>query len=200
MDEVICMKNLFDRETAKKIKQLNEISGLDHRSKPYDINNKDDLKEMLRIKVCALLDYTEYEGTLNELLERLDESIEYYDAATWLSFTMDTKEPDKLLTKCYDTTRKASDNFRKLIDKTFNECLEALIIVFNKDEETQKYIIGFYIDDIEKIQKRLDELSFKVWRIKNAYIMDEAYNNFIVYFEKYITKEQDDDDDDYEEE
>ena len=175
------MKNLFDKENLRKIDLLNKVSGLNHRSKPFDIKNKEDLNEMFKIKVCALLDYIEYQGILDELLERLDESIEYYDTSTWLSFTMDIQEPDKLLTKCYDTTRKASDNFYKLTERTSDECLEALKMVINSNEETQRSILGFYICNIINIEDKLSDIFDNIYNVKNSYNMEEAYNNFIEF-------------------
>lgn len=186
---VILMKNLFDKENSRKIKLLNKVSGLNHRSTPYDVNNVDDLKEMLRIKVCALLDYTEYEKILDDLLEKLDESIEYYDTSTWLSFTMDISEPDRLLTKCYDTTRKASDNFSRLTERTSDECLEALRIVLNSKEEIQKSILGFYICNTVNVEEKLIDIFDNVYDIRYAYNMDEAYNNFIEFIKMYLVNE-----------
>jgi len=183
------LKNLFNRETVKKIDLLNKHSGLNHRTKPYDINNKEDLHPLLKIKVCALLDYLEYERILEDLLERLDESIEYYDTSTWLSFTVDINEPDKLLTKCYDTTRKASDNFRILIDRTTDECFEVLSIVLNSNEEIQKSILGFYINDFSSIKDQVKDILDSVYEVENSYVMDEAFKNFIEYLSKYLVKE-----------
>lgn len=183
------MKNLFDKENSREIDILNKVSGLNHRSKPFDIKNIDDLNEMLRIKVCELLDYTEYTEILDELLERLDESIEYYDASTWLSFTMDIREPDKLLIKCYESTRKASDNFHKLTKRTSEECLEVLRIVLNSNEEIQKNILGFNICNTDNIEEQLMDIFDNIYNVKNAYNMNEAHNNFIEFIKTYLVKE-----------
>lgn len=45
------MKSLFDKKNSEMIDILDKASELNYRSKPYDINNVKDLKEMLKIKV-----------------------------------------------------------------------------------------------------------------------------------------------------
>ncbi|HHX11463.1 MAG TPA: hypothetical protein GX731_01475, partial [Clostridiales bacterium] len=68
-------------EKRKEAANNNEHFGMEHRHKPMDLNNAEDLCEYLKFKSCAFLDYLNYYGELNNLLERYDESIEYYDPA-----------------------------------------------------------------------------------------------------------------------
>ncbi|MFZ5353949.1 MAG: hypothetical protein ACOZCL_14685 [Bacillota bacterium] len=137
------MSNFFDRENLEKIKLLNEKAVISHRTKPFDLNNINDLEELLKYKVCAFLDYKEYEMTIDDVLEHFDESMEYYDTATWLNVSLGTNNPDKLLEKCYNSTRKAADDFYKLTQRAEKECKEVLYIIVDSDEETQKSILGF---------------------------------------------------------
>ncbi|MDD5703392.1 MAG: hypothetical protein PHU23_15265, partial [Dehalococcoidales bacterium] len=156
------------------------------RTKPFDVNNSDDLKEMLNIRVCALLDYVEYETILDDLLERFDESIEYYDASTWLSFTTEISEPDKLLQKCYVDTRRASDSFQELTDKAANECAEALRIVLNSHVEMQNKVLGFNINGITDVENRLNNAFEEIYDVVNSHKMNEAYNNFVEFIKERL--------------
>ena len=184
------MKNLFDKNTAKGIERLNQASGLHHRSKPYDINNKEDLKEMLKIKVCAISDYLEYSDRLEDLLELIDESIEYFDVSTWLSFTRDEYESDKLLTKCYDSTSKANDNFRKLVDRTKKEVLEVLNIILNSREDIQVGIFGFSLSNIKDINKKLKDATDHLYEIEYEYNMEHAFEKFKEFLKNYLFGEK----------
>lgn len=180
------MKNLFDKETSKKIDMLNKISDLNHRSKPYDFNNSDDMKELLRIKVCALLDYCEYSMELNNILERLDESIEYYDTATWLSFTMDVAESDKTLIQCYKSVRKACNDFSRLETKTEKECNNILNFIINSDNKTQRSILGFTIDSDINIERLLEYVFDNIYDVENDYVMEQAFTNFVNFFKECL--------------
>lgn len=180
------MKSLFNKKNLKKVDLLNKALGMNHRSKPYDLNRVEDLEEMLKIKVCALLDYLEYEMILEDVLERLDESIEYYDAPTWLSFTEDISEPDKLLIKCYSSTKRACYDYGKLTERTSKECMEILQVVLNGNKEVQDTILGFNVIDISYTQDQLVDIFANIYEIGNSYNMEEAYNKFIVYIKEQL--------------
>lgn len=182
------MKYLFDKNITKGIERLNQISGLNHRTKPYDINNREDLKDMLKIKVCALLDYIEYNRRLANLLELIDESIEYFDTSTWLSFTSDKYDSDKLLMKCYDSTRKACDNFDKLVDRTEKEVQEVLSILINSKEDTQIYILGFSLSNIKDINERLNVAVEQAHEIEYEYNMEKAFEKFKEFLKKCLSE------------
>jgi len=168
---------------------LNHISGLKHRTKPFDINNKEDLEEMLKIKVCALSDYMEYGRELENILELLDESIEYFDTSTWLSFTHDGHKPDKLLIRCYDSVREASDNFEKLVSRTEKEVLEVLKIILNSNENLQIDILGFSLRKIKNVNKKLKEAVENAYEIEYEYNMEKAFDKFKEFLRKYLLEE-----------
>ncbi len=133
------------------------------------------------MKVCALLDYNEYNDLLNDLLDRFDESIEYYDTRTWLSFTMDIEKPDALLIKCYKSIRKASDDLSKLVDKTSDEFKKAFKLVFGSNTELQKAVIGFEIKSIVNFEKIVDDILDNIYEVKNSNNIEEAYDNFLSF-------------------
>ena len=175
------MNNFYTPEDRIKIEKLNEISDLHHRSTPYDFNKSDDLIEMFKMKVCALLDYIEYDDLLGNLLERFDESIEYYDTRTWLSFTTDVEKPDTLLIKCYKSIRKAYDDLNNLVEKTSDEFKKVFKLVFDSNEEMQKAVIGFEIQSNLNFEKTVDDILDYIYEVKNSKNMEEAYDNFLSF-------------------
>jgi len=156
----------------------------------YDIKNKDDLKELLKIKVCALLDYLEYSKRLDDLLEMFDESIEHYSTSTWLSFTLDGYGSDELLKKCYDSTRKASDNFNELVDRTTKEVLEVLNAILNSREDIQIYILGFSLNGVNNINEKLRDAVEDAYEIEYEYNMEEAFEKFKKFLKNYLFEEK----------
>jgi len=181
------MSNFFDKEDVKKIKILNECLGMKHRHKPMDFNNVADLLEHLKYKSCAFLDYTNYYGELNNLLEKYDESMEYYDASTWFNLSIDGGKVDELLSESYTALNQADSMFRKLSNRAAEECAEALIIVLGAKNSLQKYILGAEYDlNHEIIKKIIEEVFEDPYEIEYHYNMEDAFESFIKYINETI--------------
>jgi len=181
------MSNFFDKEDVMKIKILNENLGMKHRHKPMDFNNAEDLCEYLKFKSCAFLDYLNYYGELNNLLERYDESIEYYDTATWFNLTVDTKKADKLLLESYAALSQAENVFYKLSDKAEKECREALTIVLKSKKSLQKSLLGFEYDLNDEIIKKIINGVFEEPEgIEYHYNMESSFENFTQHVNETI--------------
>jgi len=182
------MSNFFDRENLEKIKLLNEKAGMSHRTKPYDLNNIKDLDELLKYKVCAFWDYKEYQMTIDDVLDHFDESMEYYDTATWLDFSISTNKPDKLLQKCYKSLRKATDDFLELTQRAEKECKEVLYIVADSDEETQKSILGFAVKKTKNFNEIIENIFDEITDLEYEYNMEKAYENFKTFLRENLEK------------
>ncbi len=180
------MSNYFDRENIEKIKLLNEKAGMSHRTKPYDLNNITDLDELFKYRVCAFLDYHEYEMTLGDVLEHFDESMEYYDTATWLDLSVSTNKPDKLLQKCYKSLRKAADDFLELAQRAENECKEVLYIIADSDKETQKSILGFTVKKTDNLNEITEDIFDEITDLEYEYNMEKAYENFKTFLKEHL--------------
>lgn len=180
------MNNFFDRENLEKIKLLNEKSGMSHRAKPYDLNNIKDFDELLKYKVCAFLDYKEYQMTIDDVLEHFDESMEYYDTVTWLNGSLGTNNPDKLLERCYSSTRKAADDFYKLAERAEQECKKVLYMAIDSDDETQKYVLGFTIRKTKKLNEIIDNIFDEITDLEYEYNMEHAYENFKTFLREKL--------------
>lgn len=94
--------------------------------------------ESLKYKSCAFLDYTSYYNQLSDLVEEYDESLEYYDTATWINLTVNDQKVDKLSYKAYKALIKTEEVFNDLVNSSEKECTEALKIVLKSDGKLQK--------------------------------------------------------------
>jgi hypothetical protein len=79
------MSNFFDKDDAEHIRMLNAASGYNHRSKPYNLNNPDDLSEMLQYAVGEFSDYRKYFFNLVKISEDFMAMTEKTQAAPWLN-------------------------------------------------------------------------------------------------------------------
>jgi len=174
------MSNFFNKEDVNKIKILNDYLGMQHRHKPMDLNNAKDLCEHLKYKSCAFLDYTNYYGELNNLLEKYDESMEYYDTASWFNLPQDTGEVDGLLKESYMALSHAENMFDELSNRAMQECEEVLIIVLKAKKDLQKYILGVEYSLRQETLKKVIEAVFEdPEQIEYHYNMEDTFESFI---------------------
>ncbi len=111
------MKNFFDKDSIKKLEIMNAGMGMEHRAKPYDFKNADDLNEAFKFSVCEFLDYKHYWSILSKLDENFDESIEYYDPVNWMNMSIGENVDDKLLIKAIKSISDSEKVFYKLFQK-----------------------------------------------------------------------------------
>lgn len=176
------MDNNFSPGDKEKIEKFNRISGLCHRSTAYDLTNTKDLKEMLKMKVCALMEYTDFENILDDLQERFDESIEYFDTRTWLSYTMNIEKPDDLLLKCNDSIGKANDDLSKLVVRTSEELKNILWLVLGSNAKIQKAVLGFDVEKKDSFEIIIEEIIENIFEVENSENMNDSFKNFLKYF------------------
>ncbi|MPW26124.1 hypothetical protein GC105_10005 [Alkalibaculum sp. M08DMB] len=136
------MINYFDKENVEKINFLNQALGMSHRTKPIDLNNVDDLKEAFMLSVGEYFDYSEYWGTIVEIDEQFDESIEYYDPATWMNLTTDIEKADDLIVEAISSLADTSNVLKELVNRAETKLKKILEIILNSDDCFQDVILG----------------------------------------------------------
>ncbi len=150
---------MFDKEKAAVIKHMNEALGMFHRSKPYDVKNPEDLKHALLLSISAYKDYQHYYYELTDLGEKFDESLEYYDPASWFFLTVDAEkvETDAYKADRYlDNARIAMDNLYERAKLSLTELLKTLIKL---PPELQTAVLGrAYSMDSSVIQEKTESL------------------------------------------
>lgn len=67
-----------NKEERVLIEQLNEILGMDYRTKPFDFTKTTDLIETATMVSAEYFDLAHYWSTLSEIDENFDESLETF--------------------------------------------------------------------------------------------------------------------------
>jgi len=93
------MPNFYDKQSRERIEMINQALSMKHRSQPYDFSNIEDIKDAFMYTVAEYMDFKNYSSDLGELLEKYDESMEYYYPVTWLDNPDDSDKHDKKVLK-----------------------------------------------------------------------------------------------------
>lgn len=108
------------------IELLNAALGTRYRSRPYDMNNPDDVAHMVTYVTGEFMDLCHYSSEIGSLLEHLDESIETYYPAEWIAadLKIDDVETDIPIRKAYFQLCATEDNIIKARDEAAARCKE----------------------------------------------------------------------------
>jgi hypothetical protein len=128
--------NMFDRETIEAVKAVNAGLGTKHRTKPYDLNNAEDMKQALELAVAAYRDYWHYAQVLGGLGDDFDESLENYDTAAWLG--LKPEQTDLLSDNCADAIETAWRLFDELKNRAREHFAQMLKAVLTSDHISRK--------------------------------------------------------------
>lgn len=175
---------MFDRDTADNIEKINAFFGMEHRSTPYDLTNSDDLKQALLLTVAAYADYWHYWMTLENVSENFDESLEYYDTATWINMGLDANKADNLAIETIRSINTAADHFRELNDRAQKNCTVILKAILAAPSATQQEVLGATYDVApEESDEKIDSLFDAIVEtgIPYHYQMEENRDEFLAF-------------------
>ena len=182
------MKNYFNKEEIKKIEIVNAGMGMNHRTKPFDFKNAEDLNEAFKLSVCEFLDYKEYWSIMVDLDENFDESVEYYDPTNWINMSIDQSIDDKLLIKAIKSIRNTEDVLEKLYSRAEEKCRKMVEIILKSESDIQDKILGkHYVYDNELVEEIFDDEG--IFGIEYHYKMEESYKAFIGYINETLQDE-----------
>ena len=107
------MLNPWGKENINTIKTLNQILGTEHRTKPFSLNNTNDMKEMLLLISGKYADLIIYASDLDRITEHLDESIEIYHPVDWFN-----KNKINRLISAYESIRYGLEEIEEELEET----------------------------------------------------------------------------------
>ena len=183
---------MFDKEKAEVIKKMNAALGMSHRTKPYDVKNPADLEHALLLAVSAYRDYRHYYFELMEIDEQWDESLEYYDLASWFFSAVDAEKMDVLACEAVSAMDNVLDAFNNLSDRAEEHLAMILKAILCASSDVQMKVLGYaYEVEQEDMDARIVELIEKYDETDYCYNMEENRDNLLtVMWEKWGALEQ----------
>jgi hypothetical protein len=173
---------MFDRKDAENIEKINAFMGMQHRSTPYDLTNTDDLNQAFLLTVAAFMDYRKYWLELCRIDEDMDESLEYYDTATWLNMSLAPEKMDSLVVEAIRSLRDTDALFYELSERAQKNCSVILKAILTSPHETQKAVLGqAYAIPEKEIDAKIEELFDDLEGVELHYGMEENREEFLAH-------------------
>lgn len=143
--------NPLSKKEKERIAELNAISGTRYRETEFDLENSKDLIEAVENTTAEYMDYINYWGKLNNIMENFDQSLEVFHPEKWFNMaTGGTTESiiiDETISSLYD----ASDNMYELAIKAEERCKKIWeFMLLGNNKEAQTYFVG----DISKYKEK----------------------------------------------
>ncbi|MCL0028336.1 hypothetical protein M1M88_01300 [Peptococcaceae bacterium] len=175
----------WGKENANTVEMLNQILGTKYRTKPFDLNNTNDLKEMLFLISGKYADLIIYASDLDRIIEYLDESIEIYHPVDWFN-----KNEVNRLINAYENIRYGLKEIEEELEETKKKC-QTIWKTFTQKAPaaTTKKLTGLTRKDIAKINwDALDwnEIEIKVIK-KRPYTHAEAVKTIAKAIKEELT-------------
>lgn len=171
---------MFDRENAEHIEKFNAHTGMKHRSTPYDLTNPADLKQAFRLTVAACMDYRDYRRTMEQVYENFDESIEYYDTASWINMGYDPEKADTLSMEALGALSETSDLFGQLAERADRSCTVILKAILASPPDVQREVWGrAYSFPPEEVDHRIAGLFEEIDEAETHYEMEKNLTEFL---------------------
>jgi HD-GYP domain-containing protein (c-di-GMP phosphodiesterase class II) len=171
---------MFDYDSARHIKILNKYLGMEHRIEKHNLMETSELKAALEYAVAAYLDYDHYRNTLGSLVENFDESVEYFDTATWVNMTRANENADDLVMDCVNSLSETHDYFDDLAEQAEMHLSSMLKITLTAPTAAQLEILGKSFDIAPSdIDNWLEGLFVALTYVNHHHSIPDNYNEFL---------------------
>ena len=175
---------MIDYDTARHIEVLNKFLGMEHRLDGYDLSDTADLKGALEYAVAAYRDYDHYKSMLGGLIESFDESVEYFDTASWVNMTRAPDSSDSLIMDCVSSLMDAHSSFAELADRAEKHLAVMMKVAVTAPTAIQLEILGKSFDiSPSEIDGWLDGLFMAMSYADYHRSIPENFNEFLTVLE-----------------
>lgn len=180
------MPNFYDKQSRERIEMINQALSMKHRSQPYDFTNIEDIKDAFMYTVAEYMDFKDYSSELGELLEKYDESMEYYYPVTWLDSIDDKDKHDRKILKAYSSLRKAGDDMQVLAERSKNEVIKLIRLLLSGSKEFRIGVFGkaYIYDDV-----KMSEIIDSSYDILNTYSVEKSHESFLELMDAHFDVE-----------
>ena len=144
--------NFMNSEDRENVEKLNDLLGTNHRTKPYDIKNDDDLIEMTKMITAEYVDMSHYWSELANLEENFDESLEIFNPAGWVNIGLKGSTNDDIIDDAISSLKHTTNLFGNIMDKSEEKCINVWrFILKNPIKKVHKCFFGKIVNYNEEV-------------------------------------------------
>lgn len=133
------------------------------------------------------MDYNHYWLELETLSENMDESLEYYDPATWINMTLNPEKIDVLVTEAIASLGETADLFSRLSKRAEKNLAGVLKIMLSLPKEIQLTVLGEYYNiGAAKLDKVVSELLDDDSELDYHYNMEDNRDEFLKHLKNVL--------------
>lgn len=175
------------KEDRENIEKFNSLSGMSHRSKPYDLKKSEDIIQATIMATAEYADISHYWATLDSLVADFDESIEYYEPAAWLKIGLKGDTEDEELEEARVDLDNACESFHILMERAEEKCITMWRIVLSSPDEVVK---KYFFDKALTVEEELLEevLQNDIFELLNNMDYDGVIEHSAANFAKELEK------------
>jgi hypothetical protein len=144
------------KDDGELIKSVNRALCMEHRTKPYDLKNMDDLIEATKMITGELLDMWHCYSMINKVDGIYDEAMEYYHTAAWAGAG---SYMDCIYVDAQGRIDELDDMMYSILGKVEDECRILWEAVLNNSDCSRH----FFNKDVDIKEKNLDEIFKQVF-------------------------------------
>lgn len=182
------MDLFLNKADSKLVKKLNKGLGTQYRTKPFDLNKKEDLIEAITYITAEYVDFYYYHNTIYEVMEYLDASIETYYPALWAKSYLEKASDEKGLRNVNRKLCDAEDALQGLRGQAEQQCREVWALIFqNASDEVLIELFGEVIRPTPEEFEELLNFEFmdkQLWK----YQVPETARAFMEAMREHYTK------------
>ena len=136
------MRPLTKRE-KEEIANLNAIMGTKYREGGYDLENSEDLIEAIINVTAEYMDYTNYWGKLEDVIEDFDQTLKVFYPEKWFKDAKEGTTGNELMDATANSLNEACDNMFKLSMEAEKRCREVWnFLLTGNNEKAKQHFLG----------------------------------------------------------
>lgn len=135
--------NPLSNKDKEDIAQLNAIMGTTYRESGYNLENENDLIEATEYITAEYMDYANYWGKIENVIEDFDQSIEVYHPEKWFRSSINGTTGKEIIDQTMSSLYKASDDMNKLFQEAEKGCIEVWkFLLLGDSKKAKEYFVG----------------------------------------------------------
>ena len=183
--------NPLSKKDKENIAELNAIMGTRYRESEYDLENTKDLIEVVENTTAEYMDYMNYWGGINNVMENFDQSLEVFHPEKWFNMTKTGTTENELVDEIVSGLRYVSSKMYNLAGNVEERCKDLWkFLLLGNNKEAQKHFVGdISMYSEEKLIEAIEDAIENIFEIEYENQVQSDAKNFADGIKEYLEDE-----------